>query len=956
MKAPAKFADWISKGRWHRFLLFVLLMVLPIVFFSFSVGRVLRHQIESQSVTESTQIGRITATLVQEHFQQSMAFLESFASRPSLRQAWKQDDLKLVEWNLAQASALHPDFVFFSVYDLDGTLRAIYPPQPTVLNRNFAYRDWYQGVTREWKPYVSEVYQTVVSPNELVVASAVPLTDAQGRPVGILMAPFAVDTISQWLAEAKLEDAWTISLVDHNGHLAAHPEMDPRVPAVDLGSYEPIRQVRAGRAGNGTFERDGDTFFARYQPVRPYGWAVLVEQPSDQLQQGLWAIERRVWLLGFVFLVVGIGVSAFMGSLYARLETGNRFMHLSIDMFCIAGGDGFFKRLNPAWQAVLGYSTEELMAKPYLEFIHPEDREATLAEKQRLHHGEITIAFENRYRCKDGSYKWLLWNAVSEPEKKLVYAVARDITDRKRVEQQIAQTNRELELRNREVERATQLKSKFLASMSHELRTPLNAIVGFSGLIAEETTGQLNEKQKRFIEHIKQGADHLLQLINDILDLSKIEAGQLELRCDDFRLQDALPEVLSTIRPLAMVKNIQVEHQFQGNRQVHADRVRVKQILYNLLSNAVKFTPKAGRINIECTAKGDFVFVSVSDSGIGIRVEDQQVIFEEFRQVDGNHSNEGGTGLGLAITKRLVEQQGGGIWLESEPGKGSRFTFSLPAGARAVPDKTQSPVPSLQAPAESSGKPLVLIVDDELAARELLASYLEPEYRIAAAATGVEAVEKAQQLQPDAITLDVLMAGGTGFETLVALRKAPETANIPVIIVSVVDQRGVGFALGAADYLIKPIRKAVLLESVRKHTQSRSKTDAAVLVVDDDASTRELLNDILRSAGYQTRCVMNGREALSALSSVPVSAILLDLLMPDMDGFQVIQEVRQNAKLKEIPILVMTAKNLTKDEIALLNRDTQVLLQKDGSWQRQLVAEVGKVIKRRKRATAAGRT
>src|SRR6266566_4694075 len=221
-----------------------------------------------------------------------------------------------------------------------------------------------------------------------------------------------------------------------------------------------------------------------------------------------------------------------MGSLYAQLETGNRFIGLSIDLFCLADFDGYFKQLNPAWQKVLGFTTEELMAKPYLEFIHPEDRQATIAEDERLQNREATFAFENRYLCKDGSYKWLVWNAVSVPEQKIIYAVARDITERKRSLQQIEQQNRDLEVRNREVEHATKLKSRFLASMSHELRTPLNAIVGFSGLLAEQTAGPLNDKQKRFVHHIKEGSAHLLQLINDILDLSKIEAGQLEIRCE----------------------------------------------------------------------------------------------------------------------------------------------------------------------------------------------------------------------------------------------------------------------------------------------------------------------------------------------------------------------------------------------------------------------------------------
>src|SRR6266404_2489579 len=550
--------------------------------------------------------------------------------------------------------------------------------------------------------------------------------------------------------------------------------------------------------------------------------------------------------------VVGLAINGFMGSLYSKLETGNRFINLSVDMFCIAGFDGFFKSLNPSFERTLGFTDEELLARPYLEFIHPDDRQATTVQAHRVETREV-LAFENRYLCKEGS-------------------------------------------------------------------------------------------------------SHLLQLINDILDLSKIEAGQLEIRCEDFQVQDALPEVLSTIRPLAMAKNIEVQQKLRTDRPVYADRVRFKQILYNLLSNAVKFTPKGGRIEIDCFESVDQIGLSVTDTGIGIRPEDQKVVFEEFRQVEGKRGavNEG-TGLGLAITKRLVEQQGGNISLSSEPGRGSQFTFTLPAGSDVSRPAPANPPRILPAAASgNSGKPLILVVDDETSARELLASYLNSEYRIAFAESGIEAVEKAAQLRPDAITLDLAMPGGSGLDALVTLRKTPETANIPIIIVSIVDEEKVGFALGAADYLIKPIRKTVLLETIRKHVPIQGDDDSEILLVDDDPKSLEMLEETLRSAGYETQSVRSGARALEVLSSKVVSAVLLDLLMPGMDGFDVIQHVRGQAALADLPILVMTAKTLAPEEIALLSRETQALFQKNGSWQQQLVAEVARVVPTRKRAKSAG--
>jgi len=535
---------------------------------------------------------------------------------------------------------------------------------------------------------------------------------------------------------------------------------------------------------------------------------------------------------------------------------------------------------------------------------------------------------------------------------------ARDELEQRVLERttQLAVANKELDLRNREVERATQLKSKFLASMSHELRTPLNAIVGFSDLLAEQTAGQLNDKQKRFVHHIKQGSAHLLQLINDILDLSKIEAGQLEFHCEAFQIGEALPEVLSTIRPSAMAKHITVQEKIESDLGVFADRVRFKQILYNLLSNAVKFTPKDGRIDIECSENGGMICVSVADTGIGIRPEDQKLVFEEFRQVEVSNANtQEGTGLGLAITKRLVEQQGGKISLESELGKGSRFTVTLPL-AKTSPKVQLANIPAVSAIAAGGApsSPLILVVDDELPARELLTSYLTPLYRLVVAESGAEALDKAKHLRPDAIILDVLMANGNGFETLVALRKQPETAHIPIIILSIIDQKQVGFALGATDYLVKPIRKPLLLETVCKYVPRYTDDDSAILLVDDDVRTLEMLAETLRSVGYETQSVQTGERALEVLSSKLVGAVLLDLLMPGMDGFQVIRHIREKDALRELPIFVMTGKTLDSQEVALLSRETQALFSKNGPWQEQLIAEINKVLKAGKQAKAAG--
>jgi PAS domain S-box-containing protein len=1076
--------NWLSKSRWRIYLLFFLLTIVPIALFAYSVGRVLRNQAEMEARSESTQIARVAATLAEEHFRGSVTFLRSIAARRTFNQAWKNGNLDVVSWHLESAKSLRPDLAFVSAYALDGTMRAIYPAQPDLVNHSFAYRDWYAGFKQQDQPYVSEVYRSAVAPHQLVVAIAVPISDEKGNVVGILMGADALDTISQRLVEKRLENGWTIQLVDQNGQIAASQNIDSHANAVNLSRYEPVRRLREGQSGDGVFVRDGRPLFTHYEPVGEFDWGILVEQPLAVQQQGIGLVQNRVWILGLVFLIVGLALSTFLGSLYSQLDTGYRFMNLSLDMQCTIGFDGVFRSLNPSWERVLGFTTAELLATNRMGFIHPEDQARTAIEFARVQEGESAVAFENRYRCKNGNYKWLLWNAVCVPEKQLIYAVARDITNRKDAEEYLRaseeryrklfelnpqpawiydretlrflavnraavqaygysrdeflsitirdirpaedvpslleslaslssdvhttgvwrhrksngdvvlaeitayslafdgrdadfviavdvterrraqeerekftatleKANRDLELRNREVERATNMKSKFLASMSHELRTPLNAIVGFSDLLSDESPGPLNPKQKRFVTHIKQGSAHLLQLINDILDLSKIEAGLLELRCEDFQVKEALPEVLSTIRPLAMAKNIQIEEEWECDPAVYADRIRFKQILYNLLSNAVKFTPKDGRISVVCRKEGNLINISVTDTGVGIRPEDHAMVFEEFRQVEGNReATQQGTGLGLAITRRLVEQQGGSINLKSDLGSGSCFSFTLPCGSAdsivsAIESENRTVIAAHQL------RPLILIVDDELPARELMSSYLESDYRIAMADSGPDAVAKAQKLKPDAITLDVLMAGGDGFQALAALKAAPETENIPIIVVSIVENKQVGFALGAIDYLIKPINKRVLLDSLHRHIPHPADDDSSILLVDDDSRTLELLQETLRSAGYETQSVQSGARALEVLASKFVGAVVLDLMMPGMDGFEVIRHIRHQPALKKLPVFVMTARNLAQAELTLLSAETQALIQKNGSWHQQLLVEIGQAIQGRALAQAA---
>ncbi len=473
--------------------------------------------------------------------------------------------------------------------------------------------------------------------------------------------------------------------------------------------------------------------------------------------------------------------------------------------------------VNEAFCRMTGYTREEAMGQSPVRSGPNTDVKAIEELQHAMLEGKA-VRGEFVYYRKDGSEHWIECSATPIPDEQGVFtrriSIQHDISVRKRAQETVAIQKKELEERNRQVENANRLKSQFLASMSHELRTPLNAILGFSELLSGETTGPLSPKQQRFVKHIHNGGAHLLALINDILDLSKIEAGKIEMTYENFRVESAINEVSASMGPLVADKRIELRLSLEPGLRVHGDRFRFKQVLLNLLSNAVKFSPAGSFINITATGERDFALIMVEDQGIGIRKEDQEVIFDEFRQVGtANSGVKEGTGLGLAITKNLVEQQGGKIWLESAAGEGSRFFFAIPLGS--LDQELESPAqPALP---ERAGNALLLVVDDELPARELMVSLLNGDgYRVETATCEEEALQKAAAALPDVITLDIVMRGGSGWETLNALRANPVTAAIPVIIVSVVDEPQRGAAEGASGYLVKPITKETLLDEVRR--------------------------------------------------------------------------------------------------------------------------------------------
>jgi signal transduction histidine kinase/CheY-like chemotaxis protein len=489
-----------------------------------------------------------------------------------------------------------------------------------------------------------------------------------------------------------------------------------------------------------------------------------------------------------------------------------------------------------------------------------------------------------------------------------------------------------------ELQRASALKDRFLASVSHELRTPMTVILGFTGALLRGAQGEMNPEQKQSLERVQRNAKMLLGLINDVLDISKIEAGKMEITCETIEAGALLNQIQSDFAQAAVKKGVKLTTETAPDLgRVTSDSSRLTQILANLVGNALKFTDRGSILVRAEPRENDRWALIVADTGIGIPEEEQETIFEEFRQGEPEeHRGRGGTGLGLAIVRKLVLALGGTISVESARGKGARFTVLLP---RDLPAEAAAPSRDLPAPpAVPNGQKTVLIVDDDEGVREFLAFELKTYgLRILQATDGRKGLEMARKEKPDAILLDVLMPELDGWETLRALRQLEETRSIPVVILSVVENRAFGISLGAIEHLVKPVdRPALLLALTRAGVLA---TKGYVLIVDDDADVRALLEQELVAAGYRARTAPGGVEALELVRRERPSAVLLDLMMPPPDGFEVLYRIRQDPLLRDLPVIVVTARELTAADEKMLNHSARRVIRKS-SDSAQLIEEV----------------
>jgi signal transduction histidine kinase/DNA-binding response OmpR family regulator len=515
----------------------------------------------------------------------------------------------------------------------------------------------------------------------------------------------------------------------------------------------------------------------------------------------------------------------------------------------------------------------------------------------------------------------------------------------------LADTNVALADAREAAEAASIAKSAFLANMSHELRTPMNAIIGYSEMLMEDAEDEGSEEAAGDLKKIHAAGKHLLALINDVLDLSKIEAGKMELFLETFEIPTLIEDVVTTVSSVVQKKNNRLNLDVDSElTTMRADLTKVRQSLFNLISNAAKFTEND---DITLSARklvaegGDQVEFAVADRGIGIPPEKLETIFEEFSQADESTTRDfGGTGLGLAITKRFCEMMGGEIDVESSVGEGSTFTIRLPLRVEVATLAQQEEEPAAPAPAAApEGERTILAIDDDPDALDLIGRTLRGAgFRVVTASDGQEALRLARTLRPSAITLDVIMPHMDGWQVLRALKDDPDTRDVPVVMVTMTDDRDMGAALGATEFLTKPIERQQLVALLERYAAEAEQRD--VLVVDDNPEVRNILRRAFEEQGWNVAEAENGREALERLAQNTPSLILLDLMMPLMDGFEFVMRVRKEAEWSAIPIVVVTAKDITDEDRGRLQGSVVGLVEKRGFGREELLEQIRELVTR----------
>ncbi|HEY1011697.1 MAG TPA: response regulator [Herpetosiphonaceae bacterium] len=849
-----------------------------------------------------------------------------------------------------------PDEVLFGPY----IHRSDNPLDPPVLTYewtdpayNFPQQPWYlQAVAANGAPvFIEPYFDTGLVYMSIVQA----FYDRAGQLAGVVSVDMVLPQLRGVVSRANIGSDEVAYVLTKGGAVFAHPD-EPRLLTYARQQGWQVRslldvsggQLDAFVRANGAGQRH--TAAPRTESavtVGRVGWTVHVSTLTAALLRNVTALRNVLFgLNGLLWLAIG---GALLGFGRARRQLSREQRHTQeseerysalfskapYPVFLLDSADGRFAIANPAAVEFYGYGAAELAGMRLADIDEAQGQLPAGGAGDAP--GESGQAFfvEVRHRKRDGSLADVAFTSKPIELDGQTYFLCHvfDISERKRAAQELRQAKEQAEGANR-------AKSVFLANMSHELRTPLNSIINFTRILMAGLRGPVSEDQVDYLNRVRHSGEHLLGLINDILDLSKIEAGRLDLHKETVQIADLVRGVLATAAGLTRDKPIAIREEIAPDLPpVQADRTRLREVLLNLLSNAAKFTEQ-GEISVSVARGAGELTVTVRDTGIGIPPEHLERVFHEFHQVDsGSNRRYEGTGLGLAICRRLIELHGGRIWVESQAGAGSAFSFSLPLAPaqRAAGDQ---PGDGNQAPQPPGSRP-ILIVDDDAEALVIVKTYLEHDGWTVHGLTDSQLVlAEARRIQPLAIILDVLMPHQDGWEVLSALKNTPELAHIPVVLYTMIEEQQYGMYLGASEYLTKPINEALLRATVARLANPHD----TILVIDDDPDACEIVRQSLGPAGYAVHAAPDGKTGLAQVAQLRPELVILDLTMPALDGFAVLEQLQSNPYTRSIPVLVLTSRDISDQEHDWLRQRVRSLLSKSATSPDSLLTKVSELL------------
>jgi|GEM_PF-4750325 len=824
------FQNWVSQSGMRLYVLLVLLPLLPIVLFTYTTDLILERRIEEQSLNESKQLANLSAILVEEHFHQNTNLLQSMSDEPDFRDAWsRRNDKKnqeLIYIHIQQSHAIQPDSALVSAYETDGTMRFIAPVDPAVMNTNFAYRDWYKGVTQHWRPYVSEVYRTKAAPQQLAIAVAVPIKDKDGVPIGIIAAAYSLERVTGWLRDINEFGTRNIFVCDQNGRQLAGPGINVYSEPVEMKEFTPVRLAMQGNSGQGKFERKGTNTYAAYAPIHSLGWSVIVEQSEDIVLQRMRDVRRQTYTVAFLFAAIALACGGIIASLYrgqkklneqVAVLTGSEARYRSLIQGATYGiyraNEKGFMSVNPAMVAMLGYDSEEEVLALNLEhdlYVNSDSRR-TLIEKYK--NVSVLESEEVRWKRKDGKIITVQVSGRTHNDVagKLAYfeMIAEDVTRKREIEDQLRQSQK------------IEAVGRLAGGVAHDFNNLLTVISGYNELVLENLGA--GHPMRAELQEVRKATERASALTSQLLAFSRqqvLETKVVDLNTVLISMENLLSRLLG--------ENIEVSI-LTGHSlgSVRADPGQLGQIIMNLAINARDAMPKGGKLTLETAnvyldrnyskdhpgcEPGAHVMLAVSDTGTGMDAETRAHIFDPFFTTKPQGS---GTGLGLATVYGIVKQSGGNIWVYSEVEMGTTFKLYFPR-VDAPPEKTEQ---QRIAEKHARGSETVLLVEDEDGVRALTSAVLRKAgYKILEAVNSATAMKFCHEHTGtiDLLLTDVVLQQSSGRELSIQIKAL--RPNIKILFMSgytddVVLHRGVVSA--ESDFLQKPFTTSDLAKKVR---------------------------------------------------------------------------------------------------------------------------------------------